>query len=338
MTPTLLGRHTSGLAVLFVSAPSHSLAFHSSRPPRAPHPTPRPPFSGDPYLNPNFQPRRQRDTASARCFSALNVDAEVVQNDSDGDDDEDAWGPDRERARAARAKRPLRSAAAIGGPGGEAAVTKSDPARPSEIDGEFVETFVNKRQPEVKDEREQHIILDEYDDYASGFYSQPPISSPGSPPSPKRPGPSVYTQEEEELITSMGGRKGPRSQTQFREEGFLGDSTLLEISRDYGVPVPWLADTIASWSVPVPIDPRARLGDLVTGEQAFAVLEAVLTLDVGVLHSMYAEDDLATLCDIYDIEVKDAYELCVDRGWMLPFGVRTFLRIEQEEQLLEKLA
>ncbi|KAL7548177.1 hypothetical protein ACHAWF_011476 [Thalassiosira exigua] len=123
----------------------------------------------------------------------------------------------------------------------------------------------------------------------------------------------------------------------FREEGYLGDSTLREISHDYSVPIPYLADVLANWGAPVPIDPTARLGDVVTGEQAFAVLEAIHTLDVAALHERYSEDNLMSICDYYGIDMKEAFEFCVERGWALPFGVRTFLRVEQEEELLDAL-
>lgn len=179
-----------------------------------------------------------------------------------------------------------------------------------------------------------------------------------------RGGPSVYTAEEEELIASMGGmgppgrpstqefaeagtqsamRKYPQSSPmpppppQFREEGYLGDSTLKEISMDYGVPITYLADVLATWGVPIPIDPNSRLGDMVTGEQAFAILEAIHTLDVAELHERYAEDDLMNLCDYYDLDIKLAFDFCMERGWALPFGVRTFLRVEQEAELLDAL-
>jgi hypothetical protein len=120
-----------------------------------------------------------------------------------------------------------------------------------------------------------------------------------------------------------------------REEGYLGDSTLREISLDYSIPIPYLADVVSGWGAPVPVDPNARLGDMVTGEQAFALLEAIHTLDVADLHGRYSEMDLMGLCDIYDIDPVDAFEFCVERGWGLPFGVRTFLRVDQEEELLD---
>ena len=125
---------------------------------------------------------------------------------------------------------------------------------------------------------------------------------------------------------------------QYREEGYLGDSTLKEISMDFSVPIPYLADVVASWGVPVPIDPLGRLGDMVTGEQAFAILEAIHTLDIAALHDRYSEDNLMNICDYYDIDMKEAFDFAMKRGWALPFGVRTFLRVEQEDELLEALS
>ena len=147
----------------------------------------------------------------------------------------------------------------------------------------------------------------------------------------------MYTVEDENLIETLGGKElnNPSSK---REPGFLGDCTLKEICLDYQVPICYLADVLCGWGVPAPIDPNVLLGDLVTGEQAFAILEAVHTLDVGALNDRYCDSDLTTLCMEWDIEVIDGFELAVKEGWNLPFGVRTYLRVEQEEHLLQTLA
>lgn len=162
-------------------------------------------------------------------------------------------------------------------------------------------------------------------------------SSSSSSVDEKREQRLTYTDEEEELISILGGKDGSNSKGK-RESGFLGDSSLREISMDFQVPICYLGDVLCSWGVPPPIDPNTMLGDMVTGEQAFAILEAIHTLDVGSLNDRYAEYDLATLCNEYDIELSDGFELAMKEGWNLPFGVRTFLRVEQEEFLIEKLA
>jgi hypothetical protein len=185
--------------------------------------------------------------------------------------------------------------------------------------------------------------------------------------------PSPYTEEEQELINAMGGTEPPvkrrrrnsssstssskeksvgggdsaaaaaSSKSQpprqpvvvgVREEGFLGDSTISEIAMDYSVPICYLADVLCIWGVPVPINIHERLGDLITGEQAFALVEAVYSLDVGVLQDRYSNQSMVQVCDDWDIAIADAFQFAMQNGWSLPFGVQTNLRVEQEEELL----
>lgn len=147
--------------------------------------------------------------------------------------------------------------------------------------------------------------------------------------------PSAYTDEEEDVIAAMGGKT--RQRQQRREIGFLGDSTLEEIATDYSVPISYIADVLTVWGVPVPINTKDQLGNLVTGEQAFALLEAVNSLDVSQLHDRYSNSSILNLCMDWDIDLRAAFELCMKEGWSLPFGVRTCLRIEQEDELLRVL-
>lgn len=142
---------------------------------------------------------------------------------------------------------------------------------------------------------------------------------------------SPYTEEEEDVIAAMGGKARSRSQ---REEGYLGDSTLQEIAQDYSIPISYIADVLCVWGVPPPIHIYDRLGDLVTGEQAFSLLEAVNSLDVAAVQDRYSNQNLLSLCDEWGIDLQAAFELCMKEGWSLPFGVQTCLRVEQEEELL----
>jgi hypothetical protein len=142
---------------------------------------------------------------------------------------------------------------------------------------------------------------------------------------------SPYTEEEEEVIAAMGGKSLRRSQ---RESGYLGDSTLQEIAQDYSIPISYIADVLCVWGVSPPIHIHDRLGDLVTGEQAFSLLEAVNSLDVAAVQDRYSNQNLLSLCEEWEIDLQTAFELCMKEGWSLPFGVQTCLRVEQEEELL----
>jgi len=341
------------------------------------------------------------------------------------EDEDEEWISDKQRAQE-RANRdqgtaPLKSAAAypsdlyeddnkfMGRKPGQPVNRSQGDSRTDEPATPGADSIVDESKSRSSDPREQHVILDDYEEYnmMNNDFFQPPRPPAHQPPPVQRKGPAVYTPEEEELIAAMGGRNRPTTQEfaglgtmtnnkggmsntmmpppnnempvdpqqqnynpeqyynpdepnfvppppppmplppppmpmpppeqQFRQEGYLGDSTLREISLDYSIPIPYLADVLANWGVPVPIDPHSRLGDMVTGEQAFSVLEAIHTLDIAQLHARYSEEMMMSICDYYDIDVKDAFEFCLGRGWMLPFGVRTFLRVEQEEELLDAL-
>ncbi|KAL3944177.1 MAG: hypothetical protein SGBAC_001734 [Bacillariaceae sp.] len=117
--------------------------------------------------------------------------------------------------------------------------------------------------------------------------------------------PTPYTEDEEEIITAMGGKQKSKK----REDGFLGDCTLAEIALDYSVPICYLADVLCMWGVPVPIDINGRLGDMVTGEQAFALVEAVNSLDVGSLQDRYSNQNLIQLCGEWEIDIEQEDEL-----------------------------
>jgi hypothetical protein len=122
-----------------------------------------------------------------------------------------------------------------------------------------------------------------------------------------------------------------------REDGYLGDSTLNEIAQDFSVPICYLADVLCTWGMQPPIALDERLGDLVTGDQVFALAEAVHSLDVSTLQDAYSNMNIMQLCYEYDVDLGKAINMAVKEGWSLPFGVQTCLRVEQEYELLRVL-
>jgi hypothetical protein len=222
------------------------------------------------------------------------------------DDDDAAWISDREKARQRRAQRRIQMATAV------------------------LEDDDDNIPPTTASSPRTELV--------------PPSTTNNSPvdtPKDERRPPSPYTDEEEEIIHAMGGRRTTTTTNNTpirkREPGYLGDSTLQELVYDYSIPICYLADVLCTWGVPIPIHIHDRLGDLVTGEQAFALLEAIYTLDVAALQDRYSNTNLMNLCEEQDIPIKDAFEMAVKEGWSLPFGVQTCLRVEQEEELLRVL-
>lgn len=198
---------------------------------------------------------------------------------------------------------------------------------------DFVKAKQRRENARIYAEKIQSASLPSSSTSSSSSKSTSSTASSADKPS-KRPSP--YTEEEEDIIAAMGGKTFHEKRK--REVGFLGDSTLREIATDYSVPICYLADVLCLWGVPVPIQVDDRLGDLVTGEKAFALLEAVNSLDMAALHDRYSNTNLLQLCYEWDIPIQKAFEMAMKEGWSLPFGVHTCLRVEQEDELIRVLA
>lgn len=262
-----------------------------------------------------FSPRKplqNEDKSSGSPTDVVPDDYDLT--DSYGDSDED-WIPYRDKVRAAR-EWSKRAEAEI----------------PASRNGVGEEEDFRRDHSPIDDGAAQ--IVNDADDYFEGIaHSSPSREASFDVEKPKSP----FTEEEEEIIEAMGG-KSMENPSPKRESGFMGDSTLRQIASDFQTPVCYLADVLCSWGVPVPIDVDTRLGDMVTGEMAFALVEAVHTLDAGELNDRYSNLDIMGLCYEYDIDLKDAFDFCIREGWNLPFGVRTFLRMEQEDELVRSLS
>ena len=259
--------------------------------------------------------RYPRHSSSSRSIRYASLEDGMVFHDDEEEDEEEAleWMSDREKAQRIRNAtwKPAASNAILDHPSTSSAPNSSEEDRMDRIDDD-----------------------NNNDDDARPITVQAETPSDTEGPRRKR---LTYTSEEEELIEVLGGKDLDKP-SPHRQDGYLGDSTLLEIAHDFQVPICYLADVLVGWGVPPPIDVNVWLGDMVTGEQAFAILEAIHTLDMGALNDRYAEMDLQTMCGEYGIEVRDGFELAMKEGWNLPFGIRTFLRVEQEDFLIETLA
>ena len=112
-----------------------------------------------------------------------------------------------------------------------------------------------------------------------------------------------------------------------REEGWLGDSTLEEIADDYGFPIDFMMESLASWGVPPPIQPSARLGELVTADQAYALLEALNSLDRSDVHDNYVQETLEELAEGFDASIAEVFQVAAQLRLNLPKGLDTRLSV-----------
>jgi len=113
--------------------------------------------------------------------------------------------------------------------------------------------------------------------------------------------------------------------------------TVEEVARSYQVPISWVGDALCNFGVVPPIQWTARIGDVIDGDQAFALLEAMHGWDHAIMFDMYTWDSLRELAASHEIPIAKVLQVCDEEGFALPFGLRSHLRVEQYARLMRRL-
>ncbi|CAM9221537.1 unnamed protein product [Chrysoparadoxa australica] len=122
-----------------------------------------------------------------------------------------------------------------------------------------------------------------------------------------------------------------------RPTDYLGDLTLEAIAEDYCFPLEFLCDIMCRWGVTPPIKITDKLGDLVNQDQAYAIAEALTSLDAASLQEYYIEDSLDEIADNLDVSLAEVFSICAKRRFSLPLGTDTHLNAEEYSLLLRDL-
>lgn len=110
-----------------------------------------------------------------------------------------------------------------------------------------------------------------------------------------------------------------------------------QVAKGYQVPIHWLGDALCNFGAPPPIRWGARIADLVDGEAAFQLLEAIWGWDHTLIFDMYSWESISELAYNHDLEVGDVLRVCDEENFVLPFGARTRLRVEHHARLMRRL-
>ena len=114
------------------------------------------------------------------------------------------------------------------------------------------------------------------------------------------------------------------SDSKYRDYSFSRLS-VRDISELYGFSIWYLGDLVVQLGCSPPVDPDARVEDLLTGNQIFNLMEAVTTLDVYETNADYDSMTLKELVDEVGISMKTALKICRNEGFNLPYGPHSTL-------------
>ena len=124
--------------------------------------------------------------------------------------------------------------------------------------------------------------------------------------------------------------------------GSLGDDkstiamqTLREVSESYLFSLSFLGDYVVQLGVRPPVDVDAKIGDFLTSEQAYSLLEALTSLDPfesNIEYDSMAADELARELQM---SVDDFCFLCDAERLNLPYGMDTVLHQSVVEKIRE---
>ena len=117
----------------------------------------------------------------------------------------------------------------------------------------------------------------------------------------------------------------------------FGDLTVEQVAVDYRFPVAYVADVITGFGVQPPISDAAVIRDLLDADQAFALLEAVTSLDASEVDDAYVSFGLDGCARRLEADLAEVFALCVDNNFALPHGVETRLRRDQFDTIARTL-
>ena len=117
----------------------------------------------------------------------------------------------------------------------------------------------------------------------------------------------------------------------------FGDLTVEQVAVDYRFPVAYVADVITGFGVQPPISDEAVIKDLLDADQAFALLEAVTSLDASEVDDAYVSFGLDGCARRLEADLSEVFALCVDNNFALPHGVETRLRRDQFDGIARTL-
>jgi len=127
------------------------------------------------------------------------------------------------------------------------------------------------------------------------------------------------------------------SYDETNEDFGVAGSTLRQVAHDYNFPLDFLVSSAVEIGLTPPVDCDRKLSELLNGEQCFAIVEALTTIDPAEAHDRFMDFPLAEVADDFGVELSRVFMLCGQLEVNLPQGVRTHLRTSEYDKLVSEL-
>ena len=119
--------------------------------------------------------------------------------------------------------------------------------------------------------------------------------------------------------------------------GYIGGSTLEDISSDYNVPLQYIVDCCMNFGAESPVQPTDLLGHLINGEDIFSLLEVLNSYDNTIIDDIYSTFTVVTLAERLNVEVEEVFAILFAEGGGTGLGVRSQLKHSEVEAITSTL-
>ncbi|KAJ1433654.1 hypothetical protein B484DRAFT_394423 [Ochromonadaceae sp. CCMP2298] len=153
---------------------------------------------------------------------------------------------------------------------------------------------------------------------------------------------------EDEIVVQQRINRAPVSESLFdsmyRDEQHdssavhsISQQSLRDICESYQFSLSYLGDFVSQLGCATPVDVDTAVGNFMTGEQVYQLLQALTSLDPFESNEGYDAVSIHDLADELQVPVSRIVKMCSKEGFNLPYGTDTALHVSVVDRL-RKLA
>lgn len=104
----------------------------------------------------------------------------------------------------------------------------------------------------------------------------------------------------------------------LKEDFGVAGCTLREVAHDYNFPLDYLVSSVVELGLSPPVDCDKKLSVLLNGEQCFAIVEALTTVDPAEARDRFVDQTVTEVAEDFGVDLSRIFTLCSELGANLP--------------------